>query len=172
MGEPDLSCLTPLWCETKFSGFAPPALRDVVLGNPANRGCHDDPQPSARSARNHPGPSPSAGLDVHAASPCSVRHPDGGRGSQLLPEHPLLHRRSSRSPEGDFRPGLAAGAWKSMAALDKPEHATFQALHPLSISTAPIADAGIPALAKAISTCANTSRPAATDRCGNRGGSL
>ncbi|WP_391346185.1 YecA family protein [Azospirillum sp. A23] len=45
---------------------------------------------------------------------------------------------------------LAPRAWKSMANPDKPEHATFQALHPLLISTAPIADADVPALAKAI----------------------
>ncbi|HEY0834988.1 MAG TPA: YecA family protein [Azospirillum sp.] len=45
---------------------------------------------------------------------------------------------------------LAPRAWKSMTNPDKPEHATFQALHPLLIGTTPIPEADVPAMAKGI----------------------
>ena len=45
---------------------------------------------------------------------------------------------------------LAPRAWKSMSNPDKPEHATFQSLHPLLIGTAPVAEADVPAMAKGI----------------------
>lgn len=45
---------------------------------------------------------------------------------------------------------LAPRAWKSMTNPDKPEHTTFQALHPLLIGTTPIIEANVPALAKGI----------------------
>lgn len=45
---------------------------------------------------------------------------------------------------------LAPRAWKSMTNPDKPEHAAFQALHPLLIGTTPIPEADVPAMAKGI----------------------
>ena len=45
---------------------------------------------------------------------------------------------------------LAPRAWKSMTNPDKPEHTTFQALHPLLIGTTSIIEADVPALAKGI----------------------
>lgn len=45
---------------------------------------------------------------------------------------------------------LAPRAWKTVSNPDKPEHATFQALHPLLIGTAPVTEADVPAMAKGI----------------------
>ncbi|MBP2295246.1 YecA/YgfB family protein [Azospirillum rugosum] len=45
---------------------------------------------------------------------------------------------------------LAPRAWKSVTNPDKPEHAAFQALDPMLFGTEAIAEAGVPAQAKAI----------------------
>lgn len=44
----------------------------------------------------------------------------------------------------------APRAWKSVTNPDKPEHAAVQTLNPMQLGTEPIADADVPAQAKAI----------------------